>query len=272
LTEAQTQVSTVLAELAAVDQMLRTNFGIRLLAEPSVVDDLQLNSAQTTAAKALLSQMDAVGPQAQANGVAMTSSQIREMASNDAAVHEAALGKILSPVQLKRLGEISRQIRGVFAFSDADVAAALALTPVQKSAVRSACAGFLNRRHHGPPQFGDESERTEMDATVQQILTKLTARQTDIWNTLTGERYNGYAIPYEFWFSPMHRHGPGDGPDGPPPDGPDHGPGGPGPDGPRDGPGRHPDEPPRGPGPGPDGGFDPGRNGRPPPPGEPANV
>ena len=242
LTAAQAQVSSVLAELAAVDQMLRTNFAIRLLPYRDVIEDLGLTQAQLAGCKTLLAQINSDAPDSQSEGTPLTSQQIRESALNDAAAHDTALAKILSPVQLKRLQEISRQIRGAFAFSDADVAGALALTPTQKNAVRSACAEFHNRRHHGPPQFGGEQERSDMAATVQQILAQLTAHQTEVWNTLVGEPYNGYALPYEFWFSPQPpgRRGPGEGPD-------EHR------GGPPDGPGRRPDGPGRGPGPRPDG-------------------
>jgi len=252
LTAAESQVTSVLAELAAVDELLRTNFEIRLLAQPDVVKDLGLTPVQSTRAAALVTQVGSSPPAARTDSTEMTSAQIREAMSQEVTSRQASLNGILSPVQAKRLMEISRQIRGVFAFTDADLAAELLLTPSQKNAVRSACAEFHNRRHRGPKSHGDDghrplddegagpprdnfvSEQADMQGTVDRVLTQLTAHQIEAWQILTGQKYSGSAPRYESWFGSrrqdrgpdggFHDHGPGS-PDDPGADGAhDHGP------------------------------------------------
>jgi hypothetical protein len=283
LTAAESKVTSVLAELAAVDEFVRTNFQIRLLSEPDVLKDLGLTTQQSVSASTLVSQIGSKPPPiARPDSTQMTSAQIKDVMSEAIASRQASLNGILSPVQVKRLAEISRQIRGIFAFSDGDVAAAISLTPSQKNAVRSACAEFHNRRHHGPKSHGgdgpkpprdedgpspftNESEQADMQATVDRVLAQLTAHQVEAWQNLTGQKYPGNAPHYAAWFSPrhddhgpdgFHDHGPGGGP-GPENHSPDdHGPGGPGFDSPG---GRGPGGPGR---PGPD---EHGPEGSPPP-------
>jgi hypothetical protein len=208
LQAAQAQVTAVLAELSAVDELVRKNFEIRLLLEPSVQSDIALTAQQTNAARSLVSNV-AMKPPAQDDSEVHSTEQIRAMVSKDAAQRETALQAVVTPAQEKRLREISRQIRGAFAFSDADVAALMAFTSAQKDAIRSACAEFHNRHHHGPHGPGADSERADMADMLGRIREILSPKQLQTWELLCGKPYNGYAPPYEFWFGPQHR-----GPDG----------------------------------------------------------
>ena len=233
LSAAGEQVSTVLAELAAVDELLRTNFEIRLLTEPGVQDDLRLTAAQVTSAGELASNVGSKPPEAKPDSTSMTSQQIRESITLDSSLREASLQQVLTPTQTKRLHEISRQVRGVFAFSDSDVSKTLALTPSQKSTIRSACAEFHNRSHHGPVRPGEASEGAVMQSLVERVLSQFTARQLEDWQLLTGSAYTGRIPRYASWFNPQH-HRPGEPDDFEDPQdrgGPDHQ-GGHGPEGP----------------------------------------
>jgi hypothetical protein len=156
----------------------------------------------------------------------------------EGAEREAALARLLTPHQLNRLRQISRQVRGVFAFSDPDVAAALSLTSPQKQAVRAAQAQFYNFARHGPHGPGgpggpdgpggfhgpgpdhapDDHDRPgpgakssqpqqQMCDSVDRLLALLTPEQADAWRALTGPKFAGNAS-FPFFAGDHEPHGP----------------------------------------------------------------
>ena len=135
----------------------------------------------------------------------MTAEQNREHFSKLAGEIQQGLAA-LTPAQLTRLQQIYRQDRGPLAFSDADVADALALTADQKSRIRAVQAEFRDVRFRRPP-FGERGPEKNQKDWIAPILEQLTPDQIAIWKTLTGEPFTG----------PMHEQHfgpPRGGPDG----------------------------------------------------------
>jgi serine/threonine protein kinase len=203
LTSAKAQVIAVLAELGAVDEFLRASFEIRLLGMRSVQEDLGLSRQQATDAGKLAARFAAAKPSTKPSPD-MTSERIRQMVLRDAAERAAGIGEILAPAQSARLHQVSRQIRGLFAFSDFDISAAVSLTPRQNDVLRSACMTFDKMRHIDRGATW-EVERAEMQAAVANFLSSLSPRQIEAWRALAGPAYDGEVPFIELWFTPLER-------------------------------------------------------------------
>src|SRR5205085_5119220 len=119
---------------------------------------------------------------------------LREMKAHDAALEEA-----LTPEQLRRLGQIILQRRGLRTFHDPDVANALGLTQDQRDQLREICGpGFgpveLFMRGPGkmPPPRPEHAKppRREPPADHQvrwrQALAVLPPEQRERWKALVG--------------------------------------------------------------------------------------
>ena len=241
LTAAEEHVASVLAERSSLDELFRSMFEMRLLRIPSVQQDLALSEAQATAAGALTPQVGR--PPAAIER--QTSAQIRDYLIQEATKVKSATRTVLNEAQIQRLHEISRQVRGIFALSDADIASTLNLTTAQKHIIRSMCADFHNQHHHGPGFFhgpeprpgtdnnappdqrhfpdgpGDwviesnDPERVDLRAALNQVIsTEFSPAQAVAWRLLTGAPYTGLAPRTDMWFfQPRHGpddHGPGD--------------------------------------------------------------
>ena len=105
-------------------------------------------------------------------------------------------------MQLTRLQQIHRQKGGPFAFSDADVAEALALTADQKNRIRIVQAEYrdANFRHSPFAERGPEKSQKDW---VASILEQLAPDQIATWKTLTGEPFTGPM--HEQHFGPPRR-------------------------------------------------------------------
>jgi eukaryotic-like serine/threonine-protein kinase len=244
LAKAEQNVARILEEVSAIGSMVRLDFTTSLLHRPAVQDELRLTADQIRQVNALRPARPGPPPEEagtpgepprQQDPAATTQpTKPRNNLAQEGAQREAALARLLTPQQLERLRQISRQVRGVFAFTDPDVAAALALTPEQKQAVRAAQAQFYTFARHGPhsPRGADgpgnefgagpapgrrqgpddhdgpdrDSTHTQMCHAVDRLLTRLTPVQTDTWHALTGAPFAGDA---PFPFSGDHEpHGP----------------------------------------------------------------
>jgi serine/threonine protein kinase len=201
LTSAKAQVVAVLSELGAVDEFLRATFQIRLLSMRSVQEDLGLSPQQATNVGKLVARFGSAMPSTKPS-LDMTSEQIREMVLRDSAERTTGIADILAPAQWTRLHQVSRQIRGLFAFSDSDVSSAVSLTPLQNDVLRSACAKFDKIRHIDSGATS-QIEKAEMQAALANFLSSLSAAQVDAWRAMAGAAYNGDVPFYELWFSPL---------------------------------------------------------------------
>jgi hypothetical protein len=185
LDAARVRVSTILAELSAFDVFFRLQSQLWLLSEDAVRDDLKLSAEQAEKVRDLAETYKPRGP---GGGFAemrqMTPEQKRERFSKMAGEIQQTLAAVLTSAQVSRLQQVHRQRRGPFAFSDADVVDALALTTEQKDRIRAIQAQARDARFGHPFNDRPASERKDW---VAMILAKLTPEQTAIWKTLTGE-------------------------------------------------------------------------------------
>jgi eukaryotic-like serine/threonine-protein kinase len=136
LIAARSHISDILADMSAMDDMVRVMFEMRLLQMPDVQRELDLNLRQVNQIQRLAADPIPPPPATLPAGTAAMRGQLIDQTRNAEAEIEVAI----TPPQLQRLKEISRQVRGVWAFSDPDVQAALGLSEEQKSAIRRARA------------------------------------------------------------------------------------------------------------------------------------
>jgi hypothetical protein len=165
LAGARSRVSTIRAELSAVDAYFRFQFQLRLLSEEAVQTDLTLSAEQVEKVRALGDPFAKPGgPFAGFKEIRqMTPEQKREHFSKLSAEIQQGLAAALNPAQLTRLQEIYRQFSGPLAFSDADVSDALALTADQKTWIRAVQAEYRDARFRRPPFAEPGQERSQKD-------------------------------------------------------------------------------------------------------------
>jgi hypothetical protein len=225
LKAAQQRVTSLLAELAAVNDIERLRFSKRLLQNALVRQELALSEEQL-AALGEIWQTEFPRPMSQpvSEFARLTAERRRELIESAVAASDGELERVLLPAQLQRLREIARQGRGIYAMEDSEVARALALTPDQKRKLRAAQASLEtptlrpmpattmpspSRQHRPSPHHDDEERRQRNQTALSEVLTSLSPRQVDTWHALVGEPSKVY-IPYESF---GRRGGPG----GPPP-------------------------------------------------------
>jgi serine/threonine protein kinase len=109
---------------------------------------------------------------------------------------EKDVEKLLNPEQARRLGQLLRQQRGVGAFRDDAVKAALALTPEQRKAV----AAIQEEAQAARGQPGAAPEHGKQP-TLDRMLALLTPEQTARWRELVGEPFRGILPPRELVLS-----------------------------------------------------------------------
>ena len=110
------------------------------------------------------------------------------------------LSKLLEPEQLRRLNQISLQLRGTLAFSSPDVAAKIGLTDSQIAAIKKIhkdAYHALKNRYRGPNQDRQSREQSReffkqsLRSTNDKLLSILSADQMVAWRNLAGEPFNG---------------------------------------------------------------------------------
>jgi len=151
LDDAQSYVKQILTELSAFEDFDRIDTSAYLLSEPAVQQGLKLSADQISQAASIRTNSstrsfggdDMPGrPGAPPDFQDMTEEQKQERFAASASKIEASLKALLTPQQLSRLREISRQVRAPASFSDSDVMDQLSLTREQKESVRRAQAGY----------------------------------------------------------------------------------------------------------------------------------
>jgi hypothetical protein len=239
-------------ELNFINELSRIELGLALLLESDVCVDLQLTPGQIASLQKQaneffnsppssgMTEVSSIGttvPSMRKSATApssLTHEQRRNGLLMDAAIHwETAEGE-LTPEQARRLRQIARQVRGVFAFNDADVITALSLSSQQQEVVRHEEASLVEMDHPGPWRMPQEVTDLQGKAAIARIVASLSPSQREAWTTLTGPPYEGN-VPMDVWTPGMrrffngggggpHDHGHEHGPDG----GFKHGPDGPG--------------------------------------------
>jgi hypothetical protein len=255
-------VQRIVDDLAA----LQGDRQVYLLTEQAVLKDLQVNDEQRAKLRdlreATAPKMDApreknTDPAREWMSLSQEERQKRQVEA--ARVKDDKLKAILTLEQRKRLAQIALQVKGPGAFHESDVAKALNLSAAQRERIRGiegelffVFFGPPGREHHGGKSpFGqtktEEEKRKESETrwkefeekrktAMKRALALLTPEQTQLWQKMAGEPYDG-PVPAPPFFMPFgHGGGPGGGRGGPGGGrgGPDGGRGGP------DGPGNPP--------------------------------
>jgi hypothetical protein len=119
-------------------------------------------------------------------------SELNKTGSDEA---NKALADILSADQLKRLKQLHVQRRGPYAFSEAEVAAALQLTKGQQKKLKEMESDYQKALLE-TNKLTDADERTRKVAAaikeaMDKAMTILSDAQKKTWKELTGERYKG---------------------------------------------------------------------------------
>jgi hypothetical protein len=192
LTAARQNVSAILAELASVQELFRLMTDVQLLTEPSVQEDLHLSADQIKQAGALSDLSQLPKPHDDSDR-SLSPQQVKDEFSGFIDKRRTALNTILSTAQFRRLREISRQLRGLDAWRDPDVADALALSDAQRDAIQK-----LRRRlaeHRPPPDpesgYSEEVEAIKSRRALSEAIELLAPVQRDAWATLTGAPFLG---------------------------------------------------------------------------------
>jgi eukaryotic-like serine/threonine-protein kinase len=183
LIAARSHIRDILADMSAMDDEVGVMFEMRLLQMPDVQQELELSQDQLDRIQA-----PGAGPLPPATLPAGTAAMRSELIAQTNQT-ETVIGATLSPPQLERLKQISRQLRGIWAFSDADVQAALQLSQEQKAAIRRQRAET-------------DSAPTGQGPGEQAVLAALTPRQQSAWKRLigkpfvtTGQAFDGLPAP-----------------------------------------------------------------------------
>jgi serine/threonine protein kinase len=222
LAAASERIKVLLKEVALVDELFRLISCKELLTQADVQGDLQMTPQQVAAAGEL-SQNDPMRRREQSDDatsrpVAVFDRPAEErprILREDIDSMTRDMGAILTGTQFERLRQISRQVRGVAAFGDYDVAEMLGLDEKQTALVRKLQDEMRKPRvrvrgmrggpdgERGPrgggggggpgrggPEMSDE-QREAQKAAVAQVVAMFNPQQLAAWNSLTGKPFTG---------------------------------------------------------------------------------
>jgi serine/threonine protein kinase len=197
LEETKVRLERVVADLA----LMQGANHIFLLADPAVLEDLKITADQKAKIDEFTQIQAATHRLEPFRDFRRLSPEERQQRLLELArAIDAELQTILNPEQVRRLRQIALQRQGPHAFREADIAAALRLTAVQRSKIRAIEAEtFL------PPTDRDErldsprEQRMVFEdrwrAALAQIMQLLTPEQQQIWREMTGEPFRGPLTP-----------------------------------------------------------------------------
>ncbi|HEY1686165.1 MAG TPA: serine/threonine-protein kinase [Tepidisphaeraceae bacterium] len=188
LAREQAQINSLLVQLTSNDQWAEVNYELSLLAQSSVETELQLTPYQRSTIHNL-NQSNNDFEMFDPDRGPPPDRRENETGPQDPRPLQQSLRSILTVQQMDRVKQISRQLRGPSAFTDADVASALSLNPTQKSNIQTIRTQFEDRHHR--PEFGQD-RNSQIQAANQLILKQLTPEQQHLWSTLIGEPFHGY--------------------------------------------------------------------------------
>ncbi|HEX2972745.1 MAG TPA: serine/threonine-protein kinase [Tepidisphaeraceae bacterium] len=205
LDAARYRVSTILGELSAFDTFFRVQFRVRVLLEGAVQEDLELSPEQVSQVRQMSWNLFSKAESIFRDLRQMTPEQKRERLSGMASTTETELGRILTSEQAERLRQIFWQVRGLSAFSDPEVSAALSLTKAQREQIATIQANFRDARfrpgpepRNGPPGGPDHSQNEAMSS----ILAELSSAQVETWKALIGRPFTKSIFQRDRGFGP----------------------------------------------------------------------
>ncbi len=207
------RVDKIYADLA----VLQGAWQWRLLDKPDVLDDLGLTGEQRQKMAELSGRLDGLRKEGGQDFYRLSAEDRERRLVNMVRASDEGSRQILTAKQLARLRQIDLQMRGVRAFNDPDVIAALKLTPRQKEQISAIVAevflcepggpggpggrggpdGGRGRgpHEHGPrggPRGPDQATESASAKIQQQVLS---AEQAAKWKELIGEPFKGRLFP-----------------------------------------------------------------------------
>jgi eukaryotic-like serine/threonine-protein kinase len=129
-----------------VDAVMHGAWRHRLVGVPTVQEDLKLTPEQRTQVREMNDKMFDWKPDSYRRLKDLSQQERNEQLVTEVRAHEELLQKLLLDGQRKRLQQIALQVQGPRVFQDADVMAALKLTPAQRERMKQ-----LEAKHGGPP-------------------------------------------------------------------------------------------------------------------------
>jgi hypothetical protein len=182
------------------------------LKEKDVLDDLGLSDELRSRLGELSKTMDAQRRELYRDRTLTRDERSRRLL-DQAYADEAAVGEILSPQQMKRLGQIELQVQGPAAFQDSYIVGELKLTVDQIRQIRDIKDEAITGLFSEPPDRHNAEEfearlRRAQTAEVENVLAILTPEQTARWKEMTGKRFEG-SVSRRGFFGPGGPGGPG---------------------------------------------------------------
>jgi Spy/CpxP family protein refolding chaperone len=164
---------------------------VGLMSQKSVQDELKVSEEQAKQISALTEkQREVLGGLRD-----LDQDERRKKLEEQMTANKAAIAGILKEDQLKRLNQISLQLRGGRAFGEAEIAEALHLTSEQKDQVRTIQQDAQSQTRE-LRQGGDRTEvQSKLQAvrksTGEKLMGILTSEQQGKWKELTSEPFKG---------------------------------------------------------------------------------
>ncbi len=197
----QTQVETLLADLAVMRQAHRH----MMLRNPAVVRELKITDEQRRNLQSLFEDITSRERNVRSGSPQKWPDMRSQEMLREMKAHETGIARILTQSQLNRLTQIALQSRGLHAFQEPEVIAALDLSKEQREQLNEMARhqphGPGGGPDHGPPPKHDwdgpppdEADgpprrggpRREKEDDMREALAILTPAQREKWNELTG--------------------------------------------------------------------------------------
>jgi hypothetical protein len=219
--EAETWTASLRDELAIMHRLVSIETEFQLLQDRGVQKELGLSDEVARQVRQL--GRDLLAPPKIDPAIAedQTERERRDSLLKHSVDLHARLRPLLDDRQAERLQQLSRQARGLYAFTDPPIVDALSLTPDQKTAIGALEAELIESLNKGPfARMSPDDERRQTDAALGRALRELTPAQRATWTSLTGDPPADPLPPTGIRFRPGP--GPGRGPgrmDGGPRDG-----------------------------------------------------
>jgi serine/threonine protein kinase len=208
------QVQKIVRDLAVLQGMGR----IALLENEAVREDLRASAEQCDRLAELSTRLASQRQELFTPFHRLKPEEWRKRFLAAAHANEAAVRSILRPRQISRLGQIALQVRGLAAFQEPEVVAALKLTVSQRERIRGIEAGLFfsnwgRAAQGGPPKgpgaakghksgkgrfghFGGPSRKIDekaLKAAHAKALAVLNKDQLNRWGRMVGEPFTGAA-------------------------------------------------------------------------------
>lgn len=186
--------------LLATGALAQTVYGLAtLITQPGVQKELKLTEKQADQAKKIAQAVTAKYQDELAQVKALQGAERfkkeGELSKKIAAESNTALAGVLSGEQFKRLKQIRTQQRGIYAFSEPDVAAALNLSKDQTKKLRAVEKDYqtalLEANKLADAGAKAQAANTANKDSMAKALDILDDTQKTAWKDLTGEPYRG---------------------------------------------------------------------------------